>query len=282
LKIQINDKDEEIDLANGGTMSVLNQPGLTEYSFSFRVPNTRYPFALYSQGYMEAPAFLSHLNKLKISQEPFTFKVIRGAKYVDYRDINTMVSLVNYTITEDSENNGDYLVDVELKEYVKFNTIKIVQTDSEGNLTAEDDVTRDVVVIEKAKEYYLGANDYEIKEGDTFNSIALKFFGCISYAQAIAEHNGMEYTNDPLPSGEVINLNREAIKKLAEKIDEENAETQEEEIAPAIISLHNIRNPMLPIANVDTSQASESIRDFFNGAGQELDKFGKWVGGWFG
>ena len=231
LKITINDKDEEIDLANGGTMSVLNQPGLTKYSFSFRAPNTRYPFAMYNKGYMEAPAFLSLLGKLKMSQEPFTFKVIRGKTYVDYRDINTQVSLVNYTITEDSENNGDYEISVELKEYVKFKTIKTVNgkpvsSGSSDKIIIDETTERDVIVVEEKKEYYLGANDYVIKEGDTFQSISQAFFGSMNYAEAIAQHNNMTYTTGELPVGEVINLNRERIEELAKKKDEQTYEKQ--------------------------------------------------------
>lgn len=262
LKIQINDKDEEIELANGGTMSVLNQPGLTEYSFSFRAPNTKYPFALTEQGYMEAPAFLSLLSRLKTSQEPFTFKVLRGTTYVDYRDIDTTVSLVSYTINEDAENNGDYIVDVELKEYVKFNTIKTingvpVSSDSEDRIVIDETTERDVIIVEDIKEYYLGANDYEIKEGDTLHSISLKFFGCISYAQAIAEHNGIEFTLEELPVGEVINLNRESIEEIAKRLDEEAFDQQESEIKPL-------------------------LNNHFYTVGIGLNKLGNFIGGLFG
>lgn len=236
LKVTINDKDQEIELANGGTMSVLNQPGLTKYSFTFRAPNTRYPFAKYGKGYMEAPAFLSLLSNLKMSQKPFMFKVIRGNTYVDYRDINTQVSLVDYTITEDAENNNDYIIDVELKEYVTFNTIKTVNgnpvsSESEDKIIIDETTNRDdTTIVEEYKEYYLGANDYIIEEGDTFQSISQKFFGSMNYAEAIAEHNGMTYTTDVLPAGEVINLNREKIEELAKTTDEVNHEKEKDDL----------------------------------------------------
>ena len=230
LKIKINDKDEEIDLANGGTMSVLNQPGLTTYSFSFRAPNTKYPFAVYSKGYMEAPAFISLLNKLKMSQTPFTFKVIRGATYVTYRDINTQVSLVDYTISEDADEGGDYIIDVALKEYVKFKNIKtvngvVVNSGSEDKIIIDETTDRDIS-LEHITNYYLGAHDYPVEEGDTFQIISQKRFGHMNYAEAIAEHNKMEYTTDELMVGLVINLNPEAIEEIAKKKDEETYEKQ--------------------------------------------------------
>lgn len=230
LKVTIDDKDDEINLANGGTMTVLNQPGLTKYSFEFRIPNVKYPFATYSNGFMEAPAFLSILGKLKTSQQPFTFKVIRGDKYVDYRDINTTVSLVDYTITEDAENNGDYMVDIELKEYMKYATFLPGNVDG-NTITVDQTIARDVILFEETKEYYLGANDYRIEKGDTFQSISQKRFGHMNYAEAIAEHNQMTYTTEELMEGLIVNLNEESLKAIAEKKDEEARQKQEEDIS---------------------------------------------------
>lgn len=228
LKISIEDKDEEIDLANGGTMSVLNPPGLTTYSFSFRIPNVKYPFALYNNGFIEAPAFLSALEKLKTNQKPFDFKVFRGDTYVDYRDINTTVSLVDYTINEDAENGGDYIVDIELKAYVKVATYKEITVDKEGNtIVAEDTEPRDDVSHVEINEYYLTENQYVIQEGDTFHSISQKIFGHMNYAEAIAIHNGLDYTTGELAQiGLVIDLTPESIEALAVKEDEKTYEEQ--------------------------------------------------------
>lgn len=232
LKISIEDKDEEIDLANGGTMTVLNQPGLTTYSFEFRIPNVKYPFATYRKVFMEAPAFLSILGKLKTSQQPFTFKVIRGDKYVDYRDINTTVSLVDYTITEDAENNGDYMIDIELKEYMKYATYLPENADGD-TIVIDQTIERDVIYITEDTEvnYYIGANDYRIEKGDTFQSISQKRFGHMNYAEAIAEHNQMTYTTDELMEGLIINLDEESIKQIAERKDEEARQKQEQEFS---------------------------------------------------
>ena len=101
LSIEVDNKDTEIELANGGVMTVLNSPGLSKYSFTFRAPNKSYPFAMYNKGYIEAPAFLSLLENLKTSQKPFMFKVIRGDKYVEHRDINAFfrIFLLHFHIT---------------------------------------------------------------------------------------------------------------------------------------------------------------------------------------
>lgn len=232
LKISINDKDEEIDLANGGTMSVLNQPGLTTYSFEFRVPNVKYPFAIYDGEYMEAPAFISLLSNIKMSQKPFTFKVIRGDEYVDYRDISTIVSLVEYSISEDAENGGDYIISVEFKEYVKFATYKEITTstestdaDSQDVISVDKTIERDIT-YEESTEYYLKSTDYVIRENSTFQSISQEVFGHMNYAEAIAMHNNMEYTTDSLPAGMVINIDEESLKALAVEEDEKTYEEQ--------------------------------------------------------
>lgn len=228
LKIQINDKDEEIDLANGGTMSVLNQPGLTTYSFSFRVPNVMYPFAMYDGGFIQAPVFLAALEKMKIGQKPFAFKVFRGDTYVDHRDINTQVSLVEYTINEDAENGGDYIIDIELKEYVRYATYKEITIDKDDSTIEVDKTTeRDDVSHVEIVEYYLTQNQYMIQEGDTFQSISQTVFGHMNYAEAIAIHNGLEYTTEELTQvGLVIDLTPEKLEALAVKEDEKKYEEQ--------------------------------------------------------
>ena len=226
LSINVDDKDTEIELANGETMSVLNPPGLTTYKFTFRAPNVKYPFALYTNGYIEAPAFLSVLQYLKTSQKPFNFKVIRGNTYVEHRDINTTVSLVSYDIEEDAENGKDYMISVELKEYVRHKTYKDAKFDSNGNLIIETNDDREV--DENKFPYPLNGAYYTIQPKDTFMVIARKFFGSMSYAEAIAKHNKMEFTTDELIEGEVIDLNEGSILKLAETIDAEHKANQEE------------------------------------------------------
>ena len=231
LEISINDKDEEISLADGGTMSVLNEPGLTTYSFEFRVPNIKYPFAMYEDGFIEANIFLSLLEMLKMNQKPFEFKVLRGPTYVEYRDISTKVSLVEYQIKEDAENGGDYVVDIELKEYVKFETRKDIVLDEDGNeLTITETTERDEPIYEEKIYQMVGTGYYVIQKGDTFHSISEKIDGHMNYAEAIAELNDMEFTTEELPyEGVIINVNKESLKKIAEKHDAEELKKQQEE-----------------------------------------------------
>ena len=233
LKISINDKDEEIDLANGGTMSVLNQPGLTTYSFEFRVPNVKYPFAMYDGEYMEAPAFISLLSNIKMSQKPFTFKVIRGDEYVDYRDISTIVSLVEYSISEDAENGGDYIISVEFKEYVKFATYKEINNSSQDFIIFDKTTDRDVEYKEVIQ-YVYDTNFYTVLEGDTFHGISQKVFGTRNYAEAIAKLNDREYTTEILSYvGAVLNVEEESVKKWATQLDNEKSEKQQKELMDA-------------------------------------------------
>lgn len=239
LKMSIKDKDVEIDLANGGTMSVLNYPGLTTYSFTFRAPTKRYPFAVYTRdnaGYEKGAAFLTLLENLKTSREPFYFEVYHGETYVKGRDINLKVSLVEYGVTEDAEEAGDYIIDVELKQYIPYQNVKtvngvVVDDKGEDKVIYEETVERDIIEIEKETDYIQGTNDYIVKEGDTFQSIAEWRFESMSYAEAIAIHNNLEYTTEELDYlvGIPINLDEEAIKQIAKELDEKAAEKQKDE-----------------------------------------------------
>lgn len=229
LSIEVDDKDVDIDLANGGTMTVLNPPGLTTYSFTFRAPNKKYPFALYRQGYIEAPAFLSMLDNLKKSQKPFYFEVHRGAEFVDHRDIKALVSLSSYSVDEDAENGGDYMIDVKLKVYVPTTTVK-------GHFGKDDtfiiDTTTEREINENIIPYDISAAYYTIQANDTFPLIAKRMFGESSYAEAIAIHNSMDFTIGSLIEleGTIISMNHKVITDIAEKLDKERKAKQEAEI----------------------------------------------------
>lgn len=227
LSIEVDNKDTEIELANGGVMTVLNSPGLSKYSFTFRAPNKPYPFAMYNKGYIEAPAFLSLLENLKTSQKPFMFKVIRGDKYVEHRDINALVSLESYTLNEDAENGGDYMIDVDLKSYIPYKTYK-VQLNGKDAITIDTTIEREI--DENIIPYDIKQSYYTVHVNEKFHDISRKFFGTGSYAEAIAKHNSMDFTTDILEEGLIISMDKESIEKIANKIDAENKAKQEKEI----------------------------------------------------
>lgn len=234
-QMNIEDKDQTIDLANGATMTILNLPGLTTWKFEFRVPSRPYPFAVYQSGFMSPGAFFQHLEELKKSQKPFQFKIIRGSTFVDGRDTDAIVSLVNYDISEDAEEYGmDFIVNVELMEYVPHKTlVGTIKNDefivSEDKILVDDSEERDE--IEYTEQQVMGGGTYQIKVGDTYQSISQNFFeGSMNYAEAIAEYNDNypPFSTDLLDqyAGYYIYMHIENIKELAKKMDGEKVEEQ--------------------------------------------------------
>ena len=87
------------------------------------IPNVKYPFATYKNGFQNAQTFLEAIEKLKTNQKPFQFIVSRT--YPNGKGLfntNIKVSLENYTIKEDQKEGMDIVVSFSLKQYKDFGT----------------------------------------------------------------------------------------------------------------------------------------------------------------
>lgn len=78
LELKIANRNQTIDLANGGEINFLQPPGLTSLRFDLLLPSVPYPFAHYANGFQGADFYLRKLEKLKTSGKPFEFLVIRS------------------------------------------------------------------------------------------------------------------------------------------------------------------------------------------------------------
>lgn len=123
VSIKINNRNETLDLINDGQVSVLKNEGLKDIAFTALLPNVRYPFANYTNGFKDAKHFLDVLEKLKASKAPFQFIISRvspAGKLM--HDTNIKCSLETYEIEESAENGLDVVVSIELKQYKAFTT----------------------------------------------------------------------------------------------------------------------------------------------------------------
>ena len=77
LTLKVKNKNSVLTMSNDRELNVLKSPGLTEISFEATLPQTQYPFAVYSGGYKEARYFLNILEQYKVSKKPFQFIVSR-------------------------------------------------------------------------------------------------------------------------------------------------------------------------------------------------------------
>jgi len=172
IKTTVKDKNKSIELINEGEINILKEAGLTELSFSVLLPNQRYPFAKYVNGYKNAAYYLNILEQYKKSKKPFRLIISRtlpNGSVLFYT--NLMVSLDKYDIEDNAKEGFDTKVNINLTQYkefgtktVKVSTTRKTQTASASNRPAG-----------------AGANTtgttYTIVSGDTLWNIAKKKMG---------------------------------------------------------------------------------------------------------
>ena len=100
------------------------------------LPNTKYPFSIYKDGFESADKFIDKINKLKTDKKPFQFIVTRTRPDgTPLFNTNIKVSLEEYEINEDAEEGFDVILSIKLKQYKPFGTkkIKIEKSKDEDN-----------------------------------------------------------------------------------------------------------------------------------------------------
>ena len=118
IKTEIKNKNKVIELINEGEVNMLKDAGLTKVSFSIILPNQKYPFARYVNGFKNAAYYLGVFEEYKTSKKPFQLIIARthpSGSVLFYT--NLKVSLEDYDI-EDNVNEGfDTKVTINLLQY---------------------------------------------------------------------------------------------------------------------------------------------------------------------
>jgi LysM repeat protein len=204
MSVKIKNQNTTVNLINDGEVSILKKPGLTEYSFEVLLPNQKYPFAKYVNGYVTPKHYLDEFEKLKTEKTPFTFIVSRTTpKGKGLFDTSTTVTLEDYTIKEDAKEGFDVKVSLNFKQYKKFQT----KTCS--------------VTIQKSVPFMQSSNDraessnapsgggtYTVVKGDCLWKIAKYFYGNGSDWQKIYNANISVIGGNPnlIYPGQVITI----------------------------------------------------------------------------
>jgi len=189
LELKIKNHNNTLTLINESEINIPKKAGLTEISFKVLIPQMRYPFAQYEDGFKRASFYLDHFEKLKTSQLPFQFIVSRAlpgsTTKVDFNNkdkpfvindkslfgTNIKVLMEDYKIVENASNGFDLEVEINLKEYRDFGT-KIVKINPEitelSKPTAQVEKTRSTETAPRAKTHI-------VVKGDSLWSIAKKY-----------------------------------------------------------------------------------------------------------
>lgn len=190
LQLKINNNNKTLTLINNGEINILKDAKLTDISFEILLPNSKYPFAMYKDGFKKPTYYLDKLEKLKISKKPFQFIVSRKMPTnAVLFDTNMQVSLEDYKITEEAKQGFDIKVSVNLKQYKQYSTktMKITIKQARPKPVATPVVTRPAPSAPTTR-------TYTVVRGDCLWNIAKKYYG-----------NGSQYTK-------IYNANRDKIK----------------------------------------------------------------------
>lgn len=174
IKTGIKNKNKVVELINEGDVNLLKSAGLTELSFTILLPNQKYPFAKYPDGFRQAAYYLGIFEQHKMSKKPFQLIISRTlptGKVLFYT--NLKVSLEDYNIEDDVTEGFDIKVTINLKQYKEYGT-------KTTNISAYVRKIPSSTTTSK-RTAGSGANtsgtSYTIKSGDTLWNIAKKKLG---------------------------------------------------------------------------------------------------------
>lgn len=196
FSVSIQNKNKTVELINDKQINILKLPGLTDISFEFVLPNSKYPFVV---NWQPPQYYLSVLEKLKVNLQPFQFVIARSLPNGQPSFATNMsVSLESYEILEDSENGFDITVKVNLKQYRPYATQTVeIKTSVDGSK----------VSVEKNARAQTKQPDktYTVQKGDTLWNIAKKYLGDGSKYKQLATLNNISNPNF-LSVGQVLKL----------------------------------------------------------------------------
>ena len=182
---KIKNQNKSIQLLNEEEVNLIKPAGLSEFSFSFLLPNVRYPFAMYDSEFHMANWYTEKLKILKNGKFAFPFIVSRMSSKGEWMfHTDTIVTLEDYSITEDCDNGVDLIVDVTLKNYQPYGVV-IVPLKNKGEAVKKN-------VRMKSKTI---PTTYTVKPGDTLWKIAKELLGDGSKCYNLAKLNKISNPN---------------------------------------------------------------------------------------
>lgn len=163
LQIKIKNANKTYTLIDEGQINVLKKAELTDIEFECEIPQMKYPFAVYKNGFKGASYFLDYFEKLKTGKKPFQFIVSRtlpNDRVLFHTNIK--VSMEDYKITEQAKNGFDLTVSVKLKQYREYGT-KTVSIKSNGSSQSKK------ISVKETRATGTGGEKKEYKAGDIVN-----------------------------------------------------------------------------------------------------------------
>ncbi len=198
LITNIEGESEKVDLVDIGEGSILKDIGLRRISFTVLLPAVQYSF-VQTEGVFQPPIFfLNQFRQYKMSKKPVSLIVFR--KLADGTELfsgNIDVSFERYTVLERGGEQGDFWVEINLKEYRKITSATYKMEQKEGQTVLEE-----FGVKREGKEI---PNTYTVKKGDSLWKIAQTMLNDGSRYKEIAEKNNIVNPNK-IQVGQILRL----------------------------------------------------------------------------
>lgn len=219
FKTKVGNKNKTIELVSVGEVNIPKDIGLREFSFKVLLPkddtlvtgsknyvdkdgNVLYATEYLKMNFHEPIWYLNRFRELKVAAKPFFLVIIRQLidSYnvdgsINYKHLfggNLKVTMEDYTVEENAGEEGDYWVDIKLKEYREVGVIKKIEETGEIS-----DIGKIIATEQKQREEAGDVPEfYTVKKDDTLWSIARRFFGDESKCKDIMEMNNLENAND--------------------------------------------------------------------------------------
>ncbi|MGG3801796.1 LysM peptidoglycan-binding domain-containing protein [Metabacillus fastidiosus] len=170
IEVSNSSKNESVDIAKFGEVTILQKPGAEIFSFSSFFPIRYSPLVEYN-GFLTPWDCVKMFKKWKEDEKVLRF-VITGTM------INSVVSLEEFNFNEDGGDVGNINYSLTLKEFKYVNVKKI---------------TKKKKISKKARPFFYknpkNNQTYTVKKGDTLWALARKYYGDGSKWNKIWEAN---------------------------------------------------------------------------------------------
>lgn len=198
LITNVEGESERVELVDIGEGSILKDIGLRRISFTVLLPAVKYSF-VQTEGVFQAPIFfLNRFRQYKMSKKPVSLIVFRKlANGTELFSGNIDVSFEKYTVLERGGEQGDFWVEINLKEYRKITSATYKIEQKEGQTVLEE-----YGVKREGKEI---PNTYTVKKGDSLWKIAQTMLNNGSRYKEIAERNNIVNPNK-IQIGQILRL----------------------------------------------------------------------------
>lgn len=203
INTKIKNMNRTLALLDGGEMSILKTPGLTDLDFDIMLPSLPYPFAVYDGGFKPPELYLERIEELKVGGEPFQLIISRVRGQTLLYESNIQVSLEDYQIVEDASNGPDLMVNIKLKQYIERKTKRVTITQPTAVAAATEPATVQAPSPAPERQEKKPAKTYTVRSGDTLWRICARELGDGSRYPEVARLNGITNPNLIFP-GQVI------------------------------------------------------------------------------